>query len=64
MVLTVSEDGVHGYNNDVEFADLGPVGVFNNEISWQQIGRFDNFCGIQMRWVTNIRVPVDGIYFE
>ncbi len=61
--LSVSEDGVHGYSLG-DWTGLGVAGVYNNEISWGPIGRFDNYCGIQLRWVCDIRVPVDGVYFE
>ena len=64
IALSVSEDGVQGYRNNERYEDLGPVGVFNNEISWQQIGNFDNFCGIQLRWVTDIKVPMDALHYE
>lgn len=58
--LKVSEDGVH-YGNEV-YESLGVEGVYNNEISWNPIGRFENHASIEFRWVTDIKVPIDGAY--
>lgn len=63
IALSVSEDGVH-YGPEV-WESLGDAGIYNNEVSWgAPIGRFDNHCSIKLRWVTDIKVPVDGISFE
>ena len=61
--LSVSPDGVHNYDN-VIYRSLGKAGIYTNEISFSPIGRFDNFCGIPLTWACNIKVPLDGVYFE
>jgi hypothetical protein len=61
--LSVSPDGVHNYDA-VVYRSLGKAGIYSNEISFSPIGRFDNFCGIQLTWACNIKVPLDGVYFE
>lgn len=63
--LTVSDDGIHYYDELEDFRSLGPAGVYDNEISWgSPVGRFDNHCSLRFRWVTPIRVPVDKIWAE
>lgn len=56
--LSVSEDGV-GFG-PTESIDSGPLGQFNNELSWGPIGSFDNFAAIKFRWVGDIKLPIDG----
>ena len=61
--LAVSEDGVQYFDED--FIDISGVGQFDKEISWgAPIGKFDNFCGMRIRWVTPIKVPMDNIWGE
>ena len=60
--LSVSEDGVH--YGPVIYIPIGKRGVFNNEISWGPIGTFDNHCSAKLRWVGQIRLPVDGVAYE
>jgi len=59
--LSVSEDGVH-YGPYVSHKFQG-VGIFNDEVSWGPIGRFDNHCSFKLRWVGDIKVPIDGVYY-
>ena len=60
--LSVTEDGVHyGESDSVQFQGIG---IFNDEISWQPVGRFDNFVGMKLRWVGDIKVPIDGLYYD
>jgi len=59
--LSITEDGVHyGESDSVQFQGIG---IFNDEISWQPIGMYDNYMGIKLRWVGDIKVPIDGVYY-
>jgi len=60
--LSITEDGVH-YGDSVAHKFKG-VGIYNEEVSWGPIGRFDNFMGFKLRWVGDIKVPIDGLFYE
>jgi hypothetical protein len=59
--LSVSEDGVH-YGPEVPIELGSGAGVYNDEISWNPIGLFDNHCSMEFRWIGDIKFPIDGVY--